>query len=236
MKTMKHLAQALILCGIAALIGCACPFKSSDGKCGHGAKDIRMISFDNASFYDAGGKFNTDKAKDAVIAVMKYHGYPVYNGIREKLWVSDYGAGQFTQLGLAAVMWKNNEEDRYMLMDIFLLPNQMLPEHWHLDGDKNPAKREGWLIRYGLSHVVGEGEDNLSKTIVIPKLHCNGTVSVRHDVIAVPGDFVPLNRVGAHHWQLAGPEGAIITEVANVHTNDAVRHADKALNDNFLGK
>ncbi len=36
--------------------------------------------------------------------------------------------------------------------------------------------------------------------------------------------------------QLAGPQGAIITEVANVHTNDAVRHCDPKANDHFLGK
>ena len=71
---------------------------------------------------------------------------------------------------------------------------------------------------------------------MIPKCHMNGTVSVKHEVVAGPGDFVPLNREGAHHWQLAGPQGAILTEVANVHTNSAVRHADPAINDHFLGK
>jgi len=59
---------------------------------------------------------------------------------------------------------------------------------------------------------------------------------VRHEVIARAGDFVPLNREGARHWQFAGPEGAILTEVANVHTDSAVRHSDPAINDNFLGK
>ena len=52
-------------------------------------------------------------------------------------------------------MFKNNEKDHYMLMDLFLKPNQMLPEHWHLAAENNLAKREGWLVRYGKSHVVG---------------------------------------------------------------------------------
>jgi len=220
------LAAGLGVCAVAA--GCV----------GGGAakRTPGAIAFKNADFYDAAGTFKVDAAKDAVIALMKYHGYPVYKDMREKLWVSDYGTGQFTTLGLAARMWQNNEEHRYMLMDIYLLPGQMLPEHWHEATDKNPAKLEGWLIRYGLSHVVGEGEPNLSPDIVIPKCHMGGTASVMHEVAAGPGDFVPLNRAGAHHWQYAGPEGAIITEVANVHTDSAVRHADKALNDNFLGK
>jgi len=193
------------------------------------------IHFCNQCFYDADGKFKVDVAKEACIALMKYHGYPVYKEMREKLWVADYDTGQFTKLGLAARSWINNVKDRYMLMDLFLLPGQMLPEHWHLPGEGNPAKLEGWLVRYGLSHIVGEGEPNLSPEVVVPECHMGGKVTVEHEVIAGPGDFVPLNRVEARHWQFAGPEGAIITEVANVHTDSAVRHSDKALNDFFLG-
>jgi hypothetical protein len=192
------------------------------------------LAFNNADFYDASGKFKMEAAKDALIALMKYHGYPVYKGTRENLWISDYGVGQFARLGLGARMWVNNEEHRYMLMDIYLLPNQMLPEHWHEASDKNPVKLEGWLVRHGLSHIVGEGDANLGPDIIIPKIHMDGTVTVKHEVAAGPGDFVPLNRAGARHWQFAGPEGAILTEVANVHTGAAVRHSDKVLNDNFL--
>ncbi len=193
------------------------------------------ISFKNESFYGADGKFDVEKAKDGVIALCKYHGYPIYPDLREQLWVSDYNTGQFTKLGLAAFMFINNEEDRYMLMDLFLLPGQMLPEHWHLAGEKNPPKREGWLVRWGSSHIVGIGEPNLSKEIVIPKCHMDGTVTVKHEVLAKAGMFVPLAKVLTRHWQYGGPEGAIITEVANVHTNAAVRHSDAELNKFFLG-
>jgi D-lyxose ketol-isomerase len=132
-------------------------------------------------------------------------------------------------------MFVNSVEDQYMLMDIFLLPNQMLPEHWHLEGEGNPAKREGWLVRWGLSHIVGIGEPNLSKEVVVPKSHWSGKVTTEHETVATPGKFVGLAKVGTRHWQYAGPEGAIITEVANVHTNSAVRHTDPVLNKAFLG-
>jgi len=192
------------------------------------------IEFDNSYFYNDAGEFQVEKAKDAYIAVMEYHGCPVYPDAREKMWVSDYGTGQFAKLGLGAVLYINNEKDRYMMMDLYLLPNQMLPEHWHLPSDKNPAKLEGWLVRYGLSHIVGEGEPNLGPAVHIPKCHCNGTTTTMHEVVATPGTFVPLNRVEAKHWQFAGPEGAVITEVANVHTDSMVRHQDPAINAHFL--
>ena len=197
-----------------------------------------MITFKNEDFYKANGEFDVAKAKEAVISLMKYHGYPIFPGLEKSLWVSDYGTGQFTKLGLAANMFMNNEGDRYMLMDLFLLPGQMLPEHWHLDGEANPAKREGWLVRWGKSYVVGMGDDNLASfpEVKVPQIHMNGDVTTKHAIVATPGVFVPLAEVYTRHWQYGGPEGAIITEAANVHTDAAVRHSDQAINDNFLGK
>jgi D-lyxose ketol-isomerase len=187
------------------------------------------LSFNNADFYDKKGKFLPEKGKEAYITLMKYHGYPVYPGIEEKLWVSDYGTGQFAKLGLGANMFVNNEEDHYMLMDLFLLPNQMLPEHYHLKTDKNPAKMEGWLVRHGLSYVYGEGEPARKMKAVVPKCHMKGKVTVEHEVILKEGEFTPLNRATARHWQFGGPEGAIINEVATVHDDNGVRHSDKNL-------
>ena len=195
------------------------------------------IRFKNGTFYGGDGKFDVEKGKEAIITLCEYHGYPIFPELREKLWVSDYGAGEFTKLGLAAYMFINNEEDRYMLLDLFLLPGQMLPEHWHVEGDHGITKNEGWLVRWGKSYVVGIGENNLSAfpQIKIPPCHCHGTATTGHVVEATSGTFVPLAKMGTRHWQYAGPQGAIFTEVANYHTNHAVRHSDPALNRAFLG-
>ncbi len=200
-------------------------------------KDVN-VDFENEHFYDADGNFNEEKAKDAIISLMQYHGYPVYPNMKKELWVSDYGTGKFAEVGLAARMWVNNVHHKYMNMDLFLLPNQMLPEHWHLEGEQDgvkvPAKCEGWLIRYGSSYVVGEGEDNL--TVTVPQSHDGGNVTVKHQILCKAGDYATLNRPLAHHWQLAGPEGAIINETANCHCNPGVRHLDTDINDHFLGQ
>ncbi len=187
------------------------------------------IEFDNDTFYDANGTFLPDVAKDAYITLMEYHGYPVYPEVKEKLWVSDYGTGQFTKLGLGANMYVNNEQERYMSMDLFLLPSQMLPEHYHLSTDKNPVKMEGWVVRHGLSYVYGEGTPTRPMKAVVPQCHMMGTVTVEHEVALSPGEFTALNRPTARHWQFGGPEGAIITETATVHDDGGVRHSDKNL-------
>ncbi|MDR3245066.1 MAG: hypothetical protein LBT50_01375 [Prevotellaceae bacterium] len=196
----------------------------------------KSLTFNNADFY-TNGKFNEEAAKDAIISLMMYYNYPVGVKTRSQLWVSDYGTGRFTEVGLAAIMYANDTKDLYMLQDLFLLPNQMLPEHWHEKPEDFPAKMEGWLVRNGSSYIVGEGEDNLASfpDIKIPAAH-EGGVTVKNVILACPGDFVPLSKVLSHHWQFAGKDGAIISEVANVHANEAVRHQVKSINDFFLGK
>ncbi|MCL2709446.1 MAG: hypothetical protein FWE95_01070 [Planctomycetaceae bacterium] len=197
-----------------------------------------LPTFDNASFY-VDGKFSEERAKDAIISLCRYHGYPIFPDLREKLWVFDYGLGEFSTLGLAAYSFVNNVAgpSSYMLMDLFLLPNQMLPEHWHeVPENKDCAqKNEGWAIRWGRSYVVGTGEPNLPREVVIPQCHVNGTVTVSHCTVADPGVFVPLSEVGTRHWQFGGTEGAILTEVANCHDDKAVRHTDPVCNRAFLG-
>lgn len=192
------------------------------------------LAFDNADFYDAEGDFLEDRARQAVLRVCQHHGYPIFPGFAENLWITDYGVGKFAEMGLAAYVFVNNEEDRYMMLDLFLLPNQMLPEHWHLAAEDNPAKMEGWLVRWGISHLVGIGEPNLRPEVVVPACHWNGRVTTQHAVVGTPGTFVPLGEVESRHWQFGGPEGGIVTEVANVHTNSGVRHSDPKLNEFFL--
>jgi D-lyxose ketol-isomerase len=242
--------RILVTLALALLISACCPKgKKQNDSCttsaGCGAKPQAdseksccpktCLAFKNEDFYQ-NGKFNEDAAKDAILKLMKFYNYPIAEKTRSQLWVSDYGTGRFTELGLAAIMYANDTADRYMLQDMFLLPNQMLPEHWHEKPAGNlPAKMEGWLVRNGSSYIAGVGEDNLASfpAIKIPESHTGG-VTVKHVVKALPGDFVPLSKVFSHHWQFGGEAGAIITEVANVHVNQAVRHQVKAINDYFL--
>lgn len=239
---MKMRTIALIATTLLVMNSCCdtasqtCPATEQQCATAQTAKNIESITFSNDDFY-TDGKFDQDKAKDAVIALMEYHYYPVFDSIREQLWVSDYGTGQFTKLGLAAICQVNDTQDLYMLQDIYLLPGQMLPEHWHLKPEGLPAKMEAWFIRNGESYIAGIGEDNMASfpEVKIPECHMHGTVTEKHVTLTKAGELTKLAKVGSRHWQYAGPEGAIMSEVANVHSNQDVRHSDKKLNDNFLG-
>jgi D-lyxose ketol-isomerase len=191
----------------------------------------------NEDFY-TDGAFDEGKAKEGVLSMCRRFGYPVFPGLKENLWVSDYGTGRFLEAGLAAVIFVNHFEERgsYMMLDVFLMADQMLPEHWHVEGDHGVTKNEGWLVRWGKAFMVGEGENNLASfpQIKIPSCHCGGTATTGHVKEATPGVFVPLAKMGTRHWMYGGPEGAIITEVANFHTGSAVRHSDPKINRFFL--
>ncbi len=195
-------------------------------------EEKKELKFTNEQFYDSEGKFIEDEAKNALIEMLEYHNYPVFEGLKEKIWVTDYNQGNYAELGLASVMFVNNEEDKYMLMDIFLLPGQMLGEHMHFAAEGNPVKMEGWLVRHGKSYIVGVGEDNRKDfpQVVIPNEHWNGKVTTNHIIEANEGDFAKLAKAESPHWQMAGPEGAVITEVGNVHTNSGVLRSDPKMN------
>ena len=221
MKKMKRVYTVITVLTLALVC-----LTFTQGCCKQPSSKKPALVFDNASFYNADGTFNVEAGKDAYIALMKYHGYPVFDGLREGLWVSDYSLGQFTKLGLGATGFINDQESGYLGQDLFLLPGQMLPEHYHLATEKGPAKMEGWHVRHGISYVYGEGEPTENMKAVVPKCHMNGTVSVSHEIILHPGETATLNRKTARHWQFGGPEGAIVSEYGTFHDNDGVRHSD----------
>jgi len=191
----------------------------------------RSLRFRNEDFY-TNGKFDLEAAKDAYIELCKYHHYPVFKDARDKLWCTDYGTGEFTRVGLGANIFLNhkgdNVGDRYMLLDIYLLPNQMLPEHYHLETPEARPKMEGWLLRHGFAYIVGEGEPTPGLKEKVPQSQ-RESCTVWHALAAEPGDVAQLNRPTARHWQLAGPEGAILSEAANYHDGEGVRHSNKNL-------
>ncbi|MDR0536343.1 MAG: D-lyxose/D-mannose family sugar isomerase [Puniceicoccales bacterium] len=250
---MKKIATLLSVCALAAtLSACVCvtaretniavPNQTCPKSKVKNDKCCASLKFDNAQFYDKDGKFNTEAAKDAVLKLLKFHNFPINEKTRGQLWVSDYGTGKFTEVGLAAIMVRNHEKNDgkglYMFQPLFLLPGQMLPEHWHKKPATDmPAKMEGWYVLGGSTYTVGEGTDNLTQfpEIKIPASHST-PVTAKHATKLNPGEWNELGRELEHHWQQAGPQGAVIIEVANVHTNSCVEHLVPAIDKHFSGK
>jgi D-lyxose ketol-isomerase len=188
------------------------------------------LSFKNSDFYDAQGKFNVEAAKEAYFTLMKAAGYPISENLRKNIFVTDYGLGQFTVLGLAAMFWVNDKKWNYTSTEVFLLPNQMIPEHWHvpLEAEGVATKMESWCVRWGQTFTYGEGEPTPQISVKVPESEAK-YVTVRHEVPLKVGEVTGVTKPGEKHWQLAGPQGCILTETSTYHAGAAVKFANPAI-------
>ena len=207
--------------GVAAA-GAAAAGAGCEGMKRQGALTVHK----NAEFYGPDGKLNQDAAKQAYFELMGSFGYPVYDNLRKNLWVLDFGVGRFTEAGMGGIFWINEWVDEgkygYLGHEIFLLPGQMIPEHWHVKTEKYAAKAEAWQLRYGDVTLFGEGDPTPEAVARIPASERECT-TVKHGTVLKPGDVAPLNRVEARHFMLAGPRGCIVTEYASYHDMGALR-------------
>ena len=183
--------------------------------------------FNNADYYGPDGKFNEEAAKKAYLTLCRYFGYPVTDNLRKNLFVTDYGLGCFTELGLAAAVWVNEKESNYASLEVLLLPNQMIPEHWHVavEAEGVKPKMESWVVRYGSTFTYGEGPPVAKPAVKIHPLQAKH-VSALCEKALRPGEVAGVSKIGEKHWQQAGPEGCILTEVSTYHTGAAVRFTD----------
>ena len=104
----------------------------------------------------------------------------------------------------------------------------MLPDHYHVETEKARPKMEGWLVRYGSAHIVGEGDPTPGLREMVPASQ-RDTVKVWHATKAGPGTTAGLNRPEAPHWLLAGPDGSILSEAANFQDGSGVRFTNPKL-------
>lgn len=187
-------------------------------------------SFKNSDFYGPDGKFNEKAAKEAYLKLCDYFGYPLKEKVRKDLGVTDFGLGRFTEVGLGFLAWTNDKQANYASLEVFLLPNQMIPEHWHVaaEGNKVPPKMESWVVRYGCTFAYGDGDPTAQPSV---KVHpCQEKfVTARHETPIRPGEVAGISKPLEKHWQQAGPEGCILTEMSTYHTGEAVKFTDPAI-------
>jgi D-lyxose ketol-isomerase len=103
----------------------------------------------------------------------------------------------------------------------------MIPEHWHVavEAEGVKPKMESWVVRYGTTFTYGEGEPTDQIAVKIPEIEAK-YVTVRSEKQLRPGEATGVKKPMEKHWQQAGPEGVILSEVSTYHTGAAVRWTD----------
>ena len=205
------------LTSVGLVAGVSCSFISGEKEAD--SKKQIMKKYTNEYFYD-NGVFNSEKALNAYKELFAHYHYPMNDFLKENMWITDFGLGDFANVGMAGIFWHNSKEFAYFAHDIFLLPGQMIVEHKHIKTD-NPAKMETWHVRGGSIFNFGEGETtpNNPKTPESQKEF----ITVSNVTELKLNGIQTLNRIEAPHFMMAGADGAIVSEYANYHDGEALR-------------
>lgn len=218
MKTKNLLTLALIaFCGWG-MISCTAETKKQEQVM---AKEKKAYAkkYTNADFYK-NGKFDQEAAKKAFLDMFDFYGIPFTPLMEKDIWFTDFGMGDFENVGMGGIFWVNDHDHGYFAHAIYLLPGQMIPEHAHVK-TADPAKHEAWMVNHGWIYnfsVIGEETPNVP---AIPATH--GPIKSKNFVKQVVGEVSVLKELESFHFMMAGPEGAIVDEWASYHDNAGLR-------------
>jgi D-lyxose ketol-isomerase len=182
-------------------------------------------TYTNADFYDALGKFQVEKAREAYFDMFRRFGYPISPTLSKGMWILDFGLNDFSRVGMAGIFWLNRQDYKYFGHEIYLLPEQMIPEHCHQATAKGAAKMESWQPRRGMIYTFGEGDPTPDLLEKIPPSQ-RELVKSRHCKPLEVDEVGDLNRLTAWHFMVAGPEGALVTEYGTFHDMEGLRFSN----------
>ena len=221
MRLKKVLTLALIAaCGMG-LASCTAESKKTEQVMTQ-EKATYQKKYTNADFYKD-GKFDQEAAKEAFLDMFKFYGVP-YTPLMEKdIWFTDFGLGDFENVGMGGIFWVNDPEYGYFAHAFYLLPGQMIPEHAHV-ATTYPAKHESWMVEKGWAYNFSEVGDETPNAPAIPATH--GPIKSKNFVVQKVGEVLPLKALTTFHFLMAGPEGAIVSEWATYHDNAGLRFSN----------
>jgi len=227
MNNMKKTIFALFaLASAFALIGCA---SNSDCQSNKTTSTIckPQKKMTKEMFYKD-GKFDQEAAKQAYFDMMENLGYPISDNLRQNMWVTDFALGDFPNVGMAGIFWAQENKHGVFGHEIFLLPNQLLIEHSHVAQDGLPAKNECWQARAGVTYCFGETgdfDDTQLPNVKVPDSQKKYVTVHKVTIVdAKKGNVAWLSRIGSFHYQIAGPDGAIVTEYGAFHNTPGNRY------------
>jgi D-lyxose ketol-isomerase len=212
--------RSMIASAAAVAVGAAGAAQSRAAEAADASPKVKTWA--SADFYDADGKFLTDKAREAYYDMFRRFGYPISKRLQREMWILDFGLGDFANVGMAGIFWLNRQDYNYFGHEIFLLPGQMIGEHKHVATKKGAAKMESWQPRRGMIYTFGEGEPTADLLDKIPASQ-RDIVHSRHCKPLAIDELADLNRLEAWHFMVAGPEGALVTEYGTFHDVDGLK-------------
>lgn len=208
-------APKLILATMVISLLAACSPKTQEKK----EMKIFTKKYTNADFYKD-GKIQPDIAKKAYLEMLESYGVPFSKTLEAGIWITDFNLGDFENVGMAGIFWMNDSTHGYFGHEIYLLPNQMIPQHAHV-ATTFPAKFESWRVIHGWCYNFGIGEPTANPPAIpaSQKDYVTSLNFVRQEV----DEVVALKQIESPHFLLAGDNGAIVAEYATYHDGAGLR-------------
>jgi len=189
--------------------------------------------YTNADYYKD-GKIQPEIVKKAYIEMLESYGVPFSPTLEAGIWMTDFSLGDFENVGMAGIFWVNDSINRYFGHEIYLLPGQMIPEHFHV-ASNFPAKYESWRVVHGSCYNFGIGEPTANPP-VLPASQKEYITSLNFVSQAVD-EVVSLKKVESPHFLFAGENGAIVAEYATYHDGAGLRFTNpNIIFNNILAK
>ncbi len=198
--------------------------------CKTSTEGAKVKKYPNSHFYKD-GVFQQDVAKEAYFEMFKAFHYSLTDSLIDNpdFWVTDFGLGDFANVGMGGIFWVNDKDMRYFAHEIYLLPMQMIAEHYHLAAEGLPAKHESWHVRNGSIYNFGKGghlTDELKAILPKSQLETDSITAFNCKELKT-GAFARLSGIGDRHFMMGGPEGAIVSEYANYHSGKGLNFTNK---------
>lgn len=175
--------------------------------------------YTNADFYKD-GKIQPQVALEAYKDMLAFYGVPYSETLKAGIWITDFELGDFENVGMAGIFWLNDAEHGYFGHEIYLLPGQMIPEHFHL-ATEYPAKFESWKVNHGSCYNFGIGEPTADAP-ALPESQ-KDFITVQNFARQAIDEVLPLKQIESPHFLFAGDNGAIITEFGTYHDGAGLR-------------
>lgn len=189
--------------------------------------------YTNADYYKD-GKIQPEIVKKAYLEMLENYGVPYSPTLAAGIWMTDFSLGDFEHVGMAGIFWVNDSVNRYFGHEIYLLPGQMIPEHYHV-ASNFPAKYESWRVTHGFCYNFGIGEPTPNPP-ALPASQKEYITSLNFVPQSVD-EVVSLKKVESPHFLFAGDNGAIVSEYATYHDGAGLRFTNpKIIFNNILAQ
>jgi D-lyxose ketol-isomerase len=211
--------RTLLFTAIAITIVAGCCPKTESKIESKTAMKSYSKKYTNADYYKD-GKIQPEVVKKAYLEMLEGYGVPFTPTLAKGIWMTDFSLGDFENVGMAGIFWVNDSIHSYFGHEIYLLPGQMIPEHFHV-ASNFPAKFESWRVTHGSCYNFAIGEPTANPPLLpVSQKNFITSLSFVHQEV---DEVVSLKKIESPHFLLAGEHGAIVSEYATYHDGAGLR-------------